>query len=106
MYDSQLKRRFMNMKPWPAKTECPYDGFQEFKKFLNKASYHNAAEGAGEMGDAATAIYNAVDVAIAHNWPYWVMNRMFSEIQPLVTWDSFMHKYITALKGRIKNYEA
>lgn len=90
------------VKPWRAGTECPVEGFAEFKRLLLKASFHNAADGAGEMKDARKAIQDSANVAIEQEWPYWAMERMFKEIQPLVAWDQFMQKYITILMEKTK----
>ncbi len=86
------------VKPWPAKTDCPLDGFEEFKDSLNKASYHNAAEGhPSEAGLAREATRRAAQVAIDEEWPVWAMERMFREIRPLVAWDGFMQTYVNIL---------
>jgi hypothetical protein len=89
-----------SVRPWPANTPCPQPSFAEFKKHLNSASYHNAAEGCGEMGDASLALQKAAQVAIDAEWPYWAMERMFKEVAPLVDWGSFMQKYINILSAR------
>lgn len=85
------------VKPWPAGTECPLEGYAEFKEYLNRASYHNAAEQPGESGLARDATRAAAEVAVAQEWPYWTMERMFNEIRPLVAWSGFMQTYINVL---------
>lgn len=90
------------VKPWPAATECPHDGYQEFANELEIASYHNAAPGTGEMSKARSAVRAAAEIAIEHEWPYWAMERMFREIQPLVDWTSFMQSYIDLLAAHRK----
>jgi hypothetical protein len=87
------------VRPWPQNTECPEQGFAEFKARLNRASYHNASDNAYELKDARLCIQEAAQIAIASDWPYWVMDRMFREIAPLVAWDSFMQTYINELAG-------
>jgi hypothetical protein len=89
-----------SVRPWPAKTDCPLEGFAEFKRALFNASFHNAAESSGEAGDARKAIYVSAEIAIEQEWPYWAMERMFSEIRPLVTWGSFMQNYINILHAK------
>lgn len=88
-----------SIRPWPANAECPEPGFADFKRFLNQASYHNAAEGTGEAGDAHYNVQCAAQIAIIQDWPYWVMDRMFREIAPLVAWESFMQFYINELRN-------
>lgn len=85
------------VRPWPANTECPLEGYLEFREDLLKASYHNAAERGGEASHARSAIRAAAEVAIEHEWPYWAMQRMFKEVAPLVAWDQFMQSYINVL---------
>lgn len=85
------------IRPWRAGAECPLPGYAEFKAALSTASYHNAAQGTDEMFMARKATLTAVRIALDHQWPYWVMNRMFKEIIPLVAWDTFMQYYIDQL---------
>lgn len=87
-----------SISPWSAKTECPLDGFQKFKRALNDASYHHAGPGA-EWSLAKKHIENAAQIAIEKEWPYWAMERMFREIAPLVAWDQFMQTYINTLSS-------
>ena len=91
-----------SVRPWSAKTECPLEGFAEFKKALFDASFHNAAESSGEAGSARKAINVAAEIAIEQEWPYWAMERMFGEVSPLVAWDSFMQTYINVLHTKAK----
>lgn len=86
-----------SFSPWARETECPLEGFQEFKKLLMKASYHHAGPG-DEWGHAKTAIQDAAKIAVEKEWPYWVMDRIFREIGPLVEWGQFMQSYINVLK--------
>ncbi len=86
------------VSPWPAKTECPLEGYAEFKKELMHASFHNAADNSGEWRFAGQHVTAAAEVAIIQDWPYWAMARMFKECDPLVSWDEFMQKYINCLK--------
>lgn len=88
-------------KPWPMHTECPVVGYQEFKNYLNAASYHNAAPGTGEAKEARASLLGAVGVAVEHKWPYWAMDRMFREVAPLVDWSSFMQAYIDMLTENV-----
>ena len=90
-----------SVTPWPWKTACPLNGFAEFKKDLITASYHNAAETSGEAGSARSALQRAVDTAIAEQWPYWVMERMFKEVAPLVDWGQFMQAYISTMHKKV-----
>lgn len=85
------------VRPWTANTECPLEGFAEFKELLNTASYHNAAPGPGEAGLAREATRNAAMLAIEKEWPLWVMERMFGEIKPLVAYDGFLQTYVNIL---------
>jgi len=85
------------VKPWPAETECPLEGFAEFKKLLDDASYHNATPGTGEMGLARAAERRAAELAIEKEWPLWVMQRMFGEIKPLVEYNGFLQTYVNIL---------
>jgi hypothetical protein len=87
------------VKPWPANTECPLEGFLDFKNYLNQASYYHAADNPGEWRHAAARIKDAARIAVLYEWPYWAMDRMFREIQPLVAWDAFMQAYINVLRG-------
>lgn len=86
-----------SVRPWPVDVDCPVEGFRDFKEELLRASYHNAAEGTGEMGQARSCVRAAAEIAIDRKWPYWAMERMFREISPLVVWDSYMTAYIDLL---------
>jgi hypothetical protein len=86
-----------SVHPWSRNTECPLEGFSQFKEDLLRASFHNAAEGAGEDGQARSCTRAAAEVAIDNRWPYWAIERMFNEISPLVTWSTFMSAYIDLL---------
>jgi hypothetical protein len=88
-----------SISPWPAKTRCPEDGADEFIKWLNQASYHNAGL-IGEMSSARECIYKAAQVAIDQDWPYWVIDRVFRETGPLVEFGSFMQAYINILTAK------
>lgn len=85
------------VKPWRAGTECPLEGFTEFKKLLKDASYHNAAPGTGEVKMARAATRGAAELAIEKEWPLWVMERMFGEIKPLVDYGGFLQTYVNIL---------
>jgi hypothetical protein len=84
------------VSPWRAGEECALEGFQSFKKALNRASFHNSADFGGRA-EARAATDEAVRIAIEQRWPYWAMERMFREIAPLVDWSTFMQKYIDQL---------
>jgi hypothetical protein len=90
------------VRPWPANTACPLEGFEELKKLLNDASYHNAAPGTGEMGLAREATRKAAELAIEKEWPLWVIQRMFGEIKPLVEYNGFLQTYVNILFERSK----
>lgn len=90
------------VKPWPANTDCPLEGFAEFKKLLNKASYHNAAPGPGEGTLAREATREAAMLAIEKEWPVWVMSRMFGEIRPLVEYNGYLQTYVNILYEKLK----
>ena len=83
--------------PWNSKTKCPLEGFQEFKKCLMDASYHHAGSQL-EWNLASACIQKAAEIAVEKEWPYWVMERMFRGITPLVEWSQFMQTYINTLK--------
>jgi len=87
-----------NIQSWKAETECPHPMYQEFKKFINQASYHHADDSSKEWGEAILCLSKAADVAIEADFPYWAMERMWHEINPLASWNGFMHTYITKLK--------
>ena len=88
-----------SVRPWFQNEVCPEPGYVEFRRELMSTSYHNAAEGGGEAGRARTHLYEAARIAAEADWPYWAMERMFREIQPLVAWDSFMQAYINTLRA-------
>lgn len=90
------------VKPWPADTECPLPGSYEFKKMLEYASYHNAADGTGEIVLARNAIRKAAELAIEKAWPLWVIERQFREVKPLVEYNGFLQTYINILYERQK----
>ena len=94
------------VRPWKWNEECPLGGFVEFKEELVQASYHNAAERSGEMKLARERVRAAAKIAIDRGWPYWVMERMFKEIGPLVDWVSFMNAYIDLLHNNYHNGDA
>lgn len=86
-----------SVRPWNANEECPEPGYAEFKQELLHASYYNAAEGSGEWSKSRECVRAAAEIAIDKQWPYWVIERMFKEIRPLVDWSSFMQSYINLL---------
>lgn len=86
-----------SISPWSQNEVCPLEGFQEFKSALSSASYHNAGP-VDEWGQAKSYVVVAAEIAIAQDWPYWAMERMFRDVAPLVSWDSFMQNYINVLK--------
>lgn len=86
-----------SVKPWSKNEECPEEGFKEFKSALLRASFHNAGPNS-EMSFASKETYSAAELAIKYDWPFWVIERMFNEIDPLVSWHTFMQNYINALK--------
>jgi hypothetical protein len=90
------------VSPWSANTECPLEGFQEFKRALLDASYHHAGS-QQEWKLAKACIQKATEIAIGQDWPYWVMDRMFREIAPLVEWSQFMQTYINTIKINVDN---
>lgn len=92
------------MRPWQKDTECPDEGYQEFKKALMSASYHNAG-GLIDANDARSYTYRAAEEAIQQDWPYWALRRMFDDIKPLVDFDTFMQFYINTLKTRVRDLE-
>lgn len=86
------------IKPWKKGEESAIKGYDAFKEELMRASYHNAAEGSGEMARARECTRAAAEVAIDYRWPYWAMERMFREMGPLVDWSSYMSAYIDLLE--------
>lgn len=93
-----------SVKPWKSTETCPVAGYEEFKKDLMQASFHNAAEGSGEMRHARSCTRAAAEVAIEHEWPIWAITRMFKETEPLVAWDEFLQIYVDILyKGYKEN---
>lgn len=94
------------INPWPREADCPHPLFKDFKSALINASFNHAGP-VDEWGQAKSHIQTAAEVAIEADWPFWAMNRMFSEINPLVDWDQFMQTYINLLKkGVYKNEES
>jgi hypothetical protein len=89
-----------SVSPWSANTECPLEGFQEFKRALLDASYYHAGS-QQEWNLAKSCIQKAAEIAIGQDWPYWAMHRMFCEISPLVEWSQFMQKYINTLSKKV-----
>lgn len=85
------------VKPWAHNAECPLPNARMFKKHLDTASYHNAADGGREFKLAREAMQRAVSIAISERWPLWAMRRMFNEHKPLVAYDEFVQSYITTL---------
>jgi len=88
------------MNIWPSNTECPHPLYKEFKAALNQASYHHADDSGKERDSASQCISKAAEIAIEADYPYWAMERMWSEIKPLASWTGFMHTYITKLKQK------
>lgn len=94
------------MQIWKSGIECPEVGYQDLKAYLNQASYHFADDNGNEYQKGSFNVQKAADLAIAQDWPMWAIQRMFREINPLVTWDQFLTKYIDQLKNRVKELEA
>jgi hypothetical protein len=88
------------MEIWKAETECPHPLYKDFKAALNQVSYHHADDTGYEWVAAKTFISMAADIAIEADFPYWAMERMWSEINPLASWSGFMNTYITKLKNK------
>ena len=82
-----------NVKPWPAGTVCPEKGYADFAAALNKASHHFADDSGKEWGAANDWMDAAADIAIDARWPYWAMKRMYREVAPLPSFDTFMEGY-------------
>ena len=87
-----------SVKPWPAGTECPEQGYTEWRAALNQASFCNAAESSGEWRGAASRIAEAAAIAVEQDWPYWAQERMWRDVAPLVEWGSYMQSYINTLR--------
>ena len=81
------------VKPWPAGGVCPEKDYADFAAALNKASHHFADDSGKEWGAADDWMSAAADIAIGVNWPYWAIKRMYREIAPLPTFDTFMEVY-------------
>lgn len=88
------------VQPWPAGTGCPEPQYPDFAKALGMASHHFADDSGKEWGAARLCMNRAAEIAIAAQWPYWAMKRMYAEIGPLPTFDSFMETYCKALHTR------
>lgn len=84
------------VKPWKAGEPCPLPRFEEFKKELNNASFHNAGP-SDEAGAARKATHAAAEIALDQLWPLWAIKRMFREIAPLVDETSFLQMYVNIL---------
>lgn len=85
------------VKPWPAGTTCPEPDYPAFADALRRASYHYADDKGDEWADGDACMEQAVEIAINAGWPYWAMKRMYAEITPLPTFDSFMGFYCKQL---------
>lgn len=87
------------MIDYPANAGRPLDGYEEFHKELMTASYHNAAEGTGEMGDAAEAENRAAAIAVEKNWHFWQIRQAFDAAKPLVAFDELMQRIMRQLRA-------
>lgn len=85
------------MKIWPAGTDCPHPAYQQFKDALNSASYHLADDSGREWNKGYILVHKAVDIAIEHQWPFWAIKRMITEIKSMVDVDLFMSKMLQKL---------
>ena len=85
------------VKPWPADTVCPEKDYPAFAEELKQASHHYADDSGKEWGQANLCMERAADTAINAAWPYWAMKRMYREIAPLPSFDSFMEAYCRKL---------
>lgn len=81
------------VQPWISGTVCPEPEYADFASALNLASHHFADDSAKEWGAAKACMKRAVEVAVNASWPYWAMKRMYREIAPLPSFDSFMEIY-------------
>lgn len=88
-----------SVSPWKPTEECPVMRFQDFKNALNRASYHYAGS-MNEYENGKSCVKEAAKIAIEEDWAYWVIDRMFKEVKPLVDWDEFMQTYINILGAR------
>jgi hypothetical protein len=91
----------VSIKPWPAGSVCPEDGYADFAKALNDASHHFADDSGKEWGQANRCMERAVEIAANETWPYWVMKRMHKEVAPLPSFDSFMEAYCRHLLAKV-----
>lgn len=89
------------VKPWPAGSVCPEPDYAAFAEALKQASYHFADDSGKEWGRANLCMATAASYAINAAWPYWVMKRMYREIAPLPTFDSFMDVYCRQLLAKV-----
>ena len=83
--------------PWPAGTICPEASYPEFSHELKMASHHFADDSGREWGAANDCMKRAAEIAVSALWPYWAMKRMYQEIAPLPSFDSFMEVYCKRL---------
>ena len=90
------------VQPWRSGTVCPEPAYAEFAKALNLASHHFADDSGKEWGAANRCMARAAEIAVGARWPYWAMQRMYKEISPLPTFDSFMGTYCKFLLARAR----
>lgn len=91
----------MAIKIWAQGEEPSEPNFPEFKRALMDASYHNA--GSGEGSSAKACVRRAAEIAEDSGWPYWAVERMFTEMRPLVAFDQFMTAWLNVLRDRANN---
>lgn len=87
------------MIDYPPNAGRPLEGYEEFHKELMTASYHNAAEGTGEMGAARDATARAAAVAVKHEWAFWQIRQAFDAVKPLVAFDELMQIIMRQLRA-------
>ena len=89
------------VKPWPAGSVCPEQGYADFADALKQASHHYADDSGKEWGSADGCMKGAAEIAASASWPYWAMKRMYAEIAPLPSFDNFMGIYCKLLLHRL-----
>ena len=91
----------MYVEIWKPGETPNVEGYTEFKDALMKASFHYADDRGGEWGLAKEEVRKAAGIAAEAKWPFWALDRMFREMNSLVTFGDFMQQYINYLNSKI-----
>ena len=84
---------------YPPNAGRPLPGYEAFHKALMNASFHNAADGAGEGNSAMSATRAAAKIAVINGWRFWQIEQAHKAAAPLVDFGTLMNCIMTEMRS-------